>query len=146
MIVVDTSALVDFFRGTETPAALALRQLETEEIPFAIPVICCQELLAGARHQEEWDLLASYLETQHHLWPAHPWQTHLEAARIMFDCRVQGLTVRGSVDCLIAQLALENDWPLLHADHDFQQIAKVRPLRIWPAPGRTEPAAGQPVV
>jgi predicted nucleic acid-binding protein len=131
VIVVDTSVLVDLFRGKETKGALALRRLESEGIPFCIPVVCCQELLSGARDTEEWDLLVDYLQTQHLVWPADPWLTHSAAARIMVDCRAQGITLRGSTDCLIAQLALENDGALLHSDRDFDRIAEIRPLRTW---------------
>lgn len=130
MIVVDTSVLVDFFRGSRTVGCERLRLLEVDQIPFVIPAICCQELLAGARDEQEWELLYSYLETQHILWPADPWATHAGAARIMFDCRARGLTVRGSVDCLIAQLTLDHEGVLLHSDKDFDTIALVRPLRM----------------
>jgi predicted nucleic acid-binding protein len=51
------------------------------------------------------------------------------AARIFFDCRRRGLTVRSAVDCLIAQLVLEVDGVLLHDDDDFERIRTVRPLR-----------------
>jgi predicted nucleic acid-binding protein len=132
VIVVDTSILVDFFRERPTGGAAALDRLESDAIPFSIPVVCCQELLAGARNTQEWDLLSAYLETQNLLWPTDPWRTHSEAARIMFDCRARGITLRSSVDCLIAQLTLENDGALLHSDKDFDRIAKVRPLRSWP--------------
>ena len=50
-------------------------------------------------------------------------------ARVFFDCRRKGLTVRSSTDCLIAALALERGDVLLHDDADFDAIAKVRPLR-----------------
>jgi predicted nucleic acid-binding protein len=131
MIVVDTSVLVDLFRGAPTTGARRLRWLETDGIPFAIPAICCQELLAGARDEREWLLLLSYLETQNVLWPADRWQTHVEAAQIMVDCRAQGISLRGTVDCLIAQITLENDGILLHSDKDFERIGSVRPLRSW---------------
>ena len=131
MIVVDTSVLVDFFRGTETKGALALRRLESEGVPFSIPVVCCQELLSGARDTGEWNLLAGYLQTQHLVWPADPWRTHSEAARIMVDCRARGITLRGCTDCLIAQLVLENNGSLLHSDGDFDHVAEIRPLRTW---------------
>jgi predicted nucleic acid-binding protein len=130
MIVVDTSVLVDFFRGNRTTAGERLRLLETDQIPFAIPGICCQELLAGVRDEREWRLLYSYLETQNILWPTDPWTSHTEAARIRFDCRARGLSVRGSIDCLIAQLTLEHDGALLHSDKDFETVALVRPLRM----------------
>jgi predicted nucleic acid-binding protein len=51
---------------------------------------------------------------------------HWEAARIFFDCRRHGLTVRSSVDCLIAAHAIEAKATLLHNDEDFERIRKVR--------------------
>lgn len=132
MIVVDTSVLVDFFRGRGGGAVTAMRRLESDDIPFSVPVVCCQELLAGARDAKEWELLTRYLQTQHLIWPDDPWRTHSEAARIMVDCRARGITLRGSIDCLIAQLTLENDGALLHSNRDFDRIAEVRPLRSWP--------------
>ena len=129
MIVVDTSILIDFFRGRGTPGGEQLRRLERDEIPFAIPAVCCQELLAGARDESEWRLLLTSLETQHLLMPEDPWRTHREAARIMFDARRAGIRIRGSVQCFIAQLVLEYAGTLLHSDADFERIKAVRPLR-----------------
>lgn len=129
MIVVDTSVLVDFLRGRSTPAARTLRRLEEEAIPFAIPAVCCQELLSGARDTKEWQLLLAYLETQSILLPGSPWHTHVEAARIMFDCRRQGIILPGAVDCFIAQCVLETSGILLHDDADFERIKSARPLQ-----------------
>ena len=53
------------------------------------------------------------------------WQA---AARLYFDLRRQGLTVRSPIDCCIAQIALESRLILLHDDKDFLVIAKIRPL------------------
>jgi predicted nucleic acid-binding protein len=129
VIVLDTSVLIDFFRGRRTVQTERLRQLELEEVPFSIPAVCGQEVLAGARDEEEWQLLLEYLETQEILWPGDPWLTHREAARIWFECRRAGMTVRSSVDCFIAQLVLEAGGILLHADKDFELIKRLRPLR-----------------
>jgi len=129
VIVVDTSVLIDLFRGRDTSGVAALRRFEADGTPLAIPAVCCQEVLQGARDQREWKLLLGTLETQDLLVPANPWQTHVEAARIYFDCRRRGVTVRSTLDCLIAQIALENDGALLHSDEDYERIAEVRPLR-----------------
>lgn len=133
MIAVDTSVLIDFFRGGSTPASLRLEQLERDGIPFRIPAICCQEVLQGARHEADWKRLEDYLGTQDLLTSGDGWRTHAGAARIYFDCRRQGLTVRSAVDCLIAQLVLEVDDVLLHDDADFETIQAVRPLRTMRA-------------
>lgn len=129
MIVVDTSVLVSFFRGHDTPGARYLKRLEQDATPFTIPAVCCQELLQGARDEKEWRLLRTYLESQELLVPLDQVGAHVEAARILFDCRRRGVTVRSSTDCLIAQLALERNAVLLHEDEDFERITSVRPLR-----------------
>jgi predicted nucleic acid-binding protein len=129
MIVVDSSVLIDFFRGRRNVATERFRALETERVPFALPAICAQEVLQGAKDEREWKLLADYLGSQRLLFPRDPWGLHLQAARIYFDCRRKGLTIRSSVDCMIAQLVLEEDGVLLHDDEDFERIQKVRPLK-----------------
>lgn len=131
MIVVDTSVLVDFFRGVDNPPALALARLAEAEATLAIPVVCCQELLEGARNESEWQTLHDNLSTQELLTATDPLAAHVAAARIFYDCRRQGITLSGSIDCLVAQLVLENDAALLHNDQDFERIGSVRPLRLW---------------
>lgn len=133
MIVVDTSVLVDLFRDVSNPAVERLCALEHAGEPFAIPAVCCQELLQGARDEGEWRLLEAYLGTQWLLAPREPWACHRAAARLYFDCRRRGLTPRSTVDCLIAQLCIEADGVLLHSDADFERIATVAPLRLWNA-------------
>jgi len=131
MIVVDTSVLVDFFRGVDNPPAQALARLAEDEAALAIPLVCCQELLQGARDETEWQTLYEYLSTQELLTSPDPLESHVAAARIFYDCRRKGITLRGSIDCFVAQLALENDAMLLHNDEDFGRISSVRPLRLW---------------
>ncbi len=130
MIVVDTSVLIDFFRGLETPATARLEEINAESQPFAIPGACCQELLQGAKDENEWSLLTEYLGTQRILHPKDPWETHVGAARIYFDLRRRGVTVRSTMDCWIAQSVLEIDGTLLHDDDDFDHIAQIRELRV----------------
>jgi len=131
VIIVDTSVLVDFFRGEENAQAQTLARLAEEEASFAIPVACCQELLQGARNDKEWNLLHEYLSTQKLISAVDPLASHMAAARIYYDCRRKGITLRGSIDCFIAQLCVENEAALLHNDEDFERIAKVCPLRFW---------------
>jgi hypothetical protein len=120
--------LVDLLRGRHTPASDRLRQLEATGTPYGIPMICCQEVLQGAKDEREWRTLRAYLGTQRLVVPLDPQAVHLEAARIFFECRRQGVTVRSTVDCLIAALVLEGQAALLHDDDDYEQMRKVRPL------------------
>jgi len=129
MIVVDTSVLIDYLKGEASSAVDRLVQLEADETPFYIPVICFQEILQGARSKSEWRLLDEYLTSQRLLVPEKPVELHREAGRIFFDGRRRGLTIRSTVDCLIAAQTLQAGGTLLHDDSDFDHIAKLRPLK-----------------
>ncbi len=130
MIFVDTSVLIDFLRGRKTTAAERLRALERDNTPILIPAVCYQEILQGAKDEREWALLRSNLDTQRISVPIDLMGVHREAARIFFDCRKRGLTIRSSVDCFIAAQVLESKGTLLHADDDFDRIAKARRLSV----------------
>ena len=132
MILVDTSVLVPFLTGHETPASEHLERLVREDAAFYLPPVVIQEVLQGARDAAERRKLESYLTTQLVADVDDPVKSRVDAARIYFDCRRKGLTVRSSTDCLIAQIALERGFRLLHADRDFDAIGKVRPLRTIP--------------
>lgn len=129
MIVVDTSVLVNFLKGNRTASAERLTRIEIDNTPYFIPAICCQELLQGAKDENEWDLLFIHLSSQRLLYPRDPWDTHVGAARIYFDCRRIGITIRSTIDCLIAQMALDCEGSLLHDDEDFEMIKQVRDLK-----------------
>ena len=102
--------------------------MEDQGTPFLLPAICCQEVLQGAKDSREWGLLLSYLETQRILYLKASWSSYAEASRIFFECRRLGITIRSTLDCLIAQMVIEQNGILLHDDEDFERIKGVRPL------------------
>ena len=55
-----------------------------------------------------------------------------QAANIYFLCRKKGVPIRSTIDCLIAQTAIERDLYLLHNDKDFDRISSVTDLKIYP--------------
>ncbi len=59
--------------------------------------------------------------------PSRCTETYEKAARLFYTLRRQGITVRGTIDMLIALTAIENDFMLLHNDHDFDAIAAKTP-------------------
>jgi predicted nucleic acid-binding protein len=126
MIFVDTSVLIDLLRGKSTRAADFLARLEEDDVPYAIPLLCCQEVMQGARDESEWRLLDANLSAQRLAVPSDLVALHREAARIFYDCRRKGITVRSSVDCLIAAQAIAAKATLLHDDEDFERMKKVR--------------------
>ncbi|MDA2930246.1 PIN domain nuclease [Acidobacteria bacterium AH-259-O06] len=125
MILVDTSVWVELLRDREGAIVQAFHQRVQNEI-YVLSRFTQLELLQGAKNQTEWDRLEDYLATQYYLEATE--STWVAAARIYFELRRQGKTVNSPIDCCIAQLAIQNRAILLHRDHDFSTIAKVRPL------------------
>ena len=126
MILVDTSVWVEVLRDR---SGKARRELESALAGDDTVLTRFQqvELLQGARDEREWTLLQDYLDVQDYL-EGSP-ESWSAAARIFYDLRRGGKTVRSAIDCCIAQIAIENDVLLLHRDRDFETIAGIRPLR-----------------
>lgn len=126
MLLIDTSVWISVFRDR---SGQVRQQLETliGNRQVQLTRFTQLELLQGSLNEQEWTLLSTYLETQDYveLTPSS-WQ---EAARTYYDLRRQGLTVRSPIDCCIAQVALENNFLLIHNDRDFETIAQVRSLQ-----------------
>jgi len=124
--IVDTSVWIDVFRDASSARKHQLEAIVDPDDVLLTPFTEL-ELLQGCRDEEEWSLLAGYLETQEYLEPAR--ETWAAAARIYFDLRRLGRTVRSPIDCCIAQVAIDNMTLLLHRDRDFEVIAELRPLQ-----------------
>lgn len=131
MILVDTSVLIDFFKGTKNEASQKLRTVLQRGMPFGITSFIFQEVLQGAASEKEYSILDSYLRTQRFYHLKDPVDSFARAARIHMDCRKKGITVRSTIDCLIVETALEHDLFLLHNDSDFTAIARVVPLKVY---------------
>lgn len=126
MLLIDTSVWIGVFRDR---SGQVRQQFETliANREVLLTRFTQLELLQGSLNEQEWDLLSTYLETQEYIeLTVESWQA---AARIYFDLRRQGLTVRSPIDCCIAQVALENNLLLIHNDRDFETIAQVRSLQ-----------------
>jgi predicted nucleic acid-binding protein len=126
MLLIDTSVWISVFRDR---SGQVRQQLETliANREILLTRFTQLELLQGSLNEQEWTILSTYLKVQDYveLRPSS-WQA---AARIYYDLRRQGLTVRSPIDCCIAQAALENDLLLIHNDRDFETIAQVRSLQ-----------------
>lgn len=126
MLLIDTSVWIGVFRDRSSQVRQKLETLINDR-DFLLTRFTQLELLQGSLNEKEWAILATYLETQDYIeLTSNSWQA---AARIFYDLRRQGLTVRSPIDCCIAQAALENDLLLIHNDRDFETIAQVRSLQ-----------------
>ena len=127
MVLVDTSVWINYFRDLHTPPTARLRMLLDESRGFCVTALIVQEILQGAADLREFSLLQEYFSTQRMLSPEDAVRAHCRAARLYFDCRRRGFTPRSTIDCFIAQIALEHGVALLHEDRDFDRIAEVVP-------------------
>ncbi len=131
MILVDTSVLIDFLRGIDNKSTRKFKKVLTQKIPFGITSVIFQEILQGAKSEQEYSTLKTYLETQRFFYPLHAVDSFAQAAKLYLACRKKGITVRSTIDCLIAQIAIEHNLLLLHNDSDFEAIAKVARLKFY---------------
>ena len=126
MWLVDTSAWVEFFRP---PRRLVLEDLA----PGGGPIVTClpviQEVLQGIDDERAFVGLRSAMTA----WPSvdSPLASAVvdEAVQIYRQTRRAGLTIRSSVDCLIAASALRHGLAVVHCNRDFAAIARVTGLR-----------------
>ena len=118
MIVVDSSVWIDFFNGVSTPEMDRLDAL-IGETPLAIGDLILVEVLQGFRNERD-VATARQLFRSLALLPllegSNPWK----AAENYRQLRRKGITVRKTIDGIIATACIEANLPLLFSDRDFQ--------------------------
>lgn len=127
MYLVDTSVWIDYMRDIKNEATELFDDIQQSGRRYGITAMVYQEVLQGAASPAKFDYLVDFMNTQRFYFPEHPIESYKEAARLYFDCRRAGVTIRSAIDCLIARIAIENDLFLLHNDQDFERMAEVEP-------------------
>lgn len=129
MILVDSSAWVEFLRATGSPAHLQVRSALRGGTDLACTDVIVMEILAGARDDADRDRLRRLLYGLEFL-PVEGPADYENAAELYRLCRRGGETPRKLSDCLIAAVAIRSDAELLCEDADFLAIARHAPLRL----------------
>lgn len=131
MILVDTSAWIEFLRGSGHPAHATLRHHILAGSPIATTEVVVMELLAGASSNRERDRLRGRLLAlrQLRLRGMPDFET---AADLYRACRHKGETVRKLIDCLIAAVAIREKASVLHNDRDFEVLGRHTRLETEP--------------
>lgn len=131
MLVVDSSVWIDYFNGRAEPAGEMLDGLLARgEVRIVVPDLVLYEVLRGFRHEREYRQARLLLQSLN-IEPAVDQATCLAAAQHFRALRAQGITVRSSVDVLLATFCIENDYALLHRDRDYDGFEELRGLRVW---------------
>ena len=127
MILIDTSAWIEFLRDTGSPVCQLVDESLDQEFAVCDPIR--MEILAGARDEQHLLQLRKLLaraiaiETK---------PSDFESAAALYRrCRRRGETVRKLIDCLIAATAIRAGIPLVHTDADFDVLERHTQLQIY---------------
>ncbi|MGH7885389.1 MAG: type II toxin-antitoxin system VapC family toxin [Thermodesulfobacteriota bacterium] len=122
VILVDTSVWIDWFRGNETEQCEELDNLLEARADLAVCGPIAMELLQGVTSSSEWKRVKSLIDNL--IWYDTEENFYIKSAAIYNSLRKSGITIRKSIDCLIATIAIENQLIILHSDRDFDKIDK----------------------
>jgi len=128
-MLVDSSAWIEYLRGTDSDAAIRVRAYHELTGELAITEIIAMELLAGVRSEGEKERVQAIV-FRATLLRSDGLADHVNAATLFRSCRRAGDTIRRMTDCVIAAVAIRNDVPVMHNDRDFDVLARHTPLRI----------------
>jgi predicted nucleic acid-binding protein len=130
VIVVDTSVWIDVLNGVESERAVRCGGLIRDGAPVALTDVVLTEVLQGLRTDRE----AQLVEARLRAFPVLRLQALEDfalAASLYRAARRQGVTIRRTLDCLIAAVCVRENAPILHADMDFDRLAGCTALRVF---------------
>lgn len=142
MIVVDTSAWIEYFRNSAHPVNHRVRALLASRAELAITEAVFMEMLGGVRSARTLDAIRSQLVGLP-LLRLEGVDDFEQAAAIYRACRASGHTLRGQVDLLIAVPTIRHGASLLHNDRDFEVIARHSGLKLEPLRSSSEDGGDQ---
>ena len=132
MILVDTTVIVDLLKGSGNDKTKLFEEILSRNVMYGLASYTYQEVLQGARDLKEFNTLKKYLSTQKIYFLPEGIETYEKAADMFFLLRRQGITIRSTIDTLIALTAIEHNLFLLHNDRDFDFMAeKLSNLKIF---------------
>lgn len=129
MILVDTSAWIEYLRATGSRVHRTLRKLVESGERLATSEVVVMEVLAGARDESHAQRLRRLLSGCD-LLTLEGLSDYEDAASLYRRCRREGRTIRSLTDCLIAMVAIRSGAEVLQADRDFETIAALSSLRL----------------
>ena len=127
MILVDSSVWIDFFRGVATPQVETLDRLLGAE-PLAVGDLILAEVLQGFRGEKAFNQARKLLLTLEQV-DVGGQEIAIQAARNFRTLRERGVTIRKTIDTLIATRCIESDITLLFSDRDFDPFVEYLGLR-----------------
>ena len=130
MIVVDTSVWIDVLAGRRTKPARRCVELIERGDPVALTDVIYAEILQGLGSDAEVETVDAHLRAFPVL-RLEALDDFALAASLYRAARKNGVTIRNTLDCLIAAPCVRTGAPLLHSDADFDRLASCTSLRIF---------------
>jgi predicted nucleic acid-binding protein len=127
LILVDSSVWIDYFKGRNTPQTRKLDALLESE-PLAIGDLNLAEVLQGFDDERDFNRAKTLLSSLIIVDLCGP-EIAIQAARNFRVLRASGVTVRKTIDTVIATRCIESGYDLLHNDRDFDPFVKYLGLR-----------------
>ena len=124
-MLVDSSVWIDVLRGKHHDQFRVIST--TNEVVTCLPIL--QEILQGFDSDPAFRVARAALSEVRVLEPNMTRELYDDAVDLYRSARHRGLTIRSSVDCLIAVCAIRNHETVLHNDRDFDSLAQVSELR-----------------
>ncbi|MCE5266749.1 MAG: PIN domain nuclease [Planctomycetaceae bacterium] len=128
MTLVDTSVWIDFFAGRSTSEVAELKRLLNEGRHVYTCGIILTEVLQGIRKDVDYRRTLTKFTDLGYVPMRRP--MFLAAAEMYRSLRRRGITIRKSLDCMIAAVAIEHDLSLLHNDRDFDPMEQHCGLKV----------------
>jgi predicted nucleic acid-binding protein len=128
VILVDSSVWIDYFRSADTPQVVLLDSLFGRS-PLAVGDLIAAEVLQGVRDEREFKLVKKTLEAFDHI-DLVGYGLAVKASENYRTLRAMGITIRKTIDTLIATRCIEDGLTLLHADKDFLPFAEHLGLKV----------------
>ncbi len=120
MVIVDTSVLIDFLGNFSTPQAVWL-QRENRLRRIGITSLALTEVLQGIRETTRFAPTLSAL-SHFRVFEIGSRELAIQSAMNYRTLRARGITIRSTIDCLIATFCIEERHELLHCDSDFDSF------------------------
>ena len=128
MILVDSSVWIDYFRSADTPQVALLDSLLGSS-PVAVGDLIAAEVLQGVRDEREYQLVKDTMDAFEHIDLAG-YSLAIKASENYRTLRSMGITIRKTIDTLIATRCIEDGLTLLHADRDFLPFVENLGLKV----------------
>lgn len=131
-VLVDTSAWVDFFNNYSSPESLSVSELLRSQDDVCTCGVIVAEVFQGLRENRAYKEIASLFEQMTFLEPSGI-SAYFAAAELYRALRRRGVTVRSTIDCLVATLAADNGCRILARDRDMAAILSsgLVKVRAW---------------